>query len=70
MIVNVPFALGRVCSRSVTKRSMSTALGTSDDPRRTGEEGRQMVTETDDLPIRLQLTLGPARNASNGGARE
>jgi hypothetical protein len=29
-----------------------------------------MVAETDDLPIRLRLTLGPARNASDRGARE
>jgi hypothetical protein len=29
-----------------------------------------MVAEPDDLPIRLRLTLGPARNASDRGAGE
>jgi len=44
--------------------------GAGDDPRRPGEEGRQVVTETDALPIRLRLALGPARNASDRSARE
>ena len=49
---------------------MDQNSGASDDPRRPGEESGEMVAETDDLPIRLRLTLGPARNASNGGAGE
>jgi hypothetical protein len=49
---------------------MGQNSGASDDPRRPGEESGEMVAETDDLPIRLRLALGPARNASNGGAGE
>jgi hypothetical protein len=49
---------------------MDQNSGAGDDPRRTGEESRQMVAETDDLPIRFRLTLGPVRNASDRGARE
>jgi hypothetical protein len=49
---------------------MDQNSGASDDPRRPGEESGEMVAETDDLPIRLRLTFGPARNASNGRAGE
>jgi hypothetical protein len=44
--------------------------GTGDDPRGPREEGRQMVTEAHNLPIRLRLPLGSSRTAYDAATRE